>query len=76
MTMLMTVTLASQHHSFVAVWIGSTLGMVVADGLAIGAGKVLGAQLPERLIKFGAAGIFLITGAATLIDAASDRLVR
>ncbi|MFN8626859.1 MAG: TMEM165/GDT1 family protein [Candidatus Binatia bacterium] len=75
-TMLMTVTLASQHHSFVAVWIGSSLGMVVADGLAIGVGKVLGAQLPERLIKFAAAGIFLVTGAATLIDAVSDRLVQ
>jgi Ca2+/H+ antiporter, TMEM165/GDT1 family len=72
-TMLMTITLASQHHSFVGIWIGSTLGMVVADGLAIIVGGVLGAQLPERLIRFGAAGIFLMTGAVTLIEAAYGR---
>ncbi len=30
------------------VWIGSTLGMVVSDGLAIIVGKALGAKLPER----------------------------
>lgn len=68
-TMLMTVTLASQHHSFVPVWLGSTLGMVAADGLAIVVGKVIGKQLPERLIKYGAAVVFLITGAITLIEA-------
>jgi len=68
-TMLMTITLASQQHSFVGVWMGSTLGMVAADGLAIILGRVLGAQLPERLIKVGAGGIFLVTGVATLIDA-------
>ncbi len=72
-TMLMTVTLASQHHSFVSVWLGSTVGMVVADGLAIIVGRVLGARLPEKLIKYGAAGIFLITGAVTLIEAVSTR---
>ena len=72
-TMLMTVTIASQQHSFVAVWFGSTLGMVIADGLAIIVGKVLGARLPETLIRFGAAGIFLITGAATLVVAATNR---
>ena len=72
-TMLMTVTIASQQHSFVSVWLGSTLGMVVADGLAIIVGKVVGARLPETLIRFGAAGIFLITGAATLVAAATNR---
>ena len=71
-TMLMTVTLASQHHSFVPVWIGSSLGMVVADGLAIIVGKVLGARLPEKLIKYGAAAVFLITGVVTLIGAWSN----
>ena len=73
-TMLMTITLASQHHSFIGVWLGSTLGMVVADGLAIVVGRILGTQLPERLIKFGAAGIFLLTGAATLIDALANHI--
>ncbi len=71
-TMLMTIALASQYHRFVGVWLGSTLGMVVADGLAIILGRVVSAQLPERLIKVGAAGVFLVTGAYTLLEAISD----
>jgi putative Ca2+/H+ antiporter (TMEM165/GDT1 family) len=70
-TMLMTVTIASQHKSFVRVWLGSTLGMVIADGLAIIVGRMLGARLPERVIRYGAAAVFLITGAATLVRAAT-----
>lgn len=68
-TMLMTVTIASQKSAFVAVWIGSTLGMVAADGLAIVAGRLLGSRLPEKTIKIAAAAIFLLTGAATLANA-------
>src|SRR5215212_1020472 len=41
-TMLATVTIASQQQSFVPVWLGSTIGMVVADGIAVVVGKVLG----------------------------------
>src|SRR5215207_1040922 len=54
-TMLTTVTLASQQQAFVPVWLGSTLGMVLADGLAIVVGIVAGKRLPERAIRLGAA---------------------
>jgi len=67
-TMLATVTIASQQHDFAGVWIGSTVGMVVADGLAIIVGKVLGKQLPEKAIQYGAATIFLVTGVVTLAE--------
>jgi Ca2+/H+ antiporter, TMEM165/GDT1 family len=60
-TMLGTVTLAASN-SAIPVWLGSTLGMVLADGLAIGAGLVLGQKLPERAIKIGAAVIFFAFG--------------
>ncbi len=60
-TMLSTVTLAATG-AFVPVWLGSTLGMVLADGLAIAVGKVMGARLPERHIKVGAALIFFAFG--------------
>jgi putative Ca2+/H+ antiporter (TMEM165/GDT1 family) len=56
-TMLGTVTLATTG-AFVPVWIGSTIGMVLADGLAIAVGKVMGTRLPERHIKVGAALVF------------------
>lgn len=72
-TMLATITIASQQHSFVGVWLGSTVGMVLADGLAIIVGKVLGKKLPEKLIKYGAAIIFLASGVFTIIEAFAHR---
>jgi putative Ca2+/H+ antiporter (TMEM165/GDT1 family) len=60
-TMLGTVTLAATYPAF-QVWIGSTLGMVIADGLAIWLGKVLGQRLPDRAIRLGAAAIFFAVG--------------
>ncbi|MBO0862852.1 MAG: TMEM165/GDT1 family protein [Chloracidobacterium sp.] len=65
-TMLATITIASQYRSFVAVWLGSTVGMVLADGLAIIVGRVMGKQLPERAIKYGAAAAFILSGVFTL----------
>jgi putative Ca2+/H+ antiporter (TMEM165/GDT1 family) len=68
-TMLATVTIASQQQSFLGVWLGSTLGMVVADGIAIIVGKILGKRLPEKPIKYGAAAVFMISGVYTLVQA-------
>lgn len=66
-TMLATVTLATQHHWF-PVWIGSTIGMVAADALAIVVGRQLGTRLPERSIRYGAAMLFVIFGVWLLIE--------
>ena len=49
-TALATVTLAS-HHDWIGVWIGSTVGMVLADGLAIGVGRLLHQRLPDNLLQ-------------------------
>ena len=68
-TMLTTITLASQYRSFLGVWLGSTLGMVIADGLAIIVGKVLGKRLPETLIKYSAAALFMGAGIYTIVEA-------
>lgn len=59
-TMLGTVALASTNiQTLIAVWLGSSLGMVVADGLAMILGLVLGAKLPEKAVKIGATLIFI-----------------
>ena len=60
-TMLATITLAT-NHGLLGTWAGSTAGMVVADALAMGVGRVLGTRLPERAIRVGAAGLFVIFG--------------
>jgi putative Ca2+/H+ antiporter (TMEM165/GDT1 family) len=58
-TMLATITLATREGVF-GTWLGSTVGMVTADGLAIIVGRLLGARLPERAIRVGAAVSFFV----------------
>jgi len=60
-TMLATVTLATNHEA-VGTWIGSTAGMVAADAIAIGIGLALGARLPDRIVRIGAAVAFVAFG--------------
>lgn len=67
-TMLATITLATRE-GVVGTWLGSTLGMVAADALAIGVGRMLGSRLPERAVKVGAAVAFFAFGIALLVEA-------
>ena len=67
-TMFATAALATDNHWF-GVWIGSTIGMVAADGLAIAAGILIGKHLPERLIGLASGVLFMIIGTATLLSA-------
>jgi putative Ca2+/H+ antiporter (TMEM165/GDT1 family) len=69
-TMLATVTLATREGLF-GTWLGSTIGMVVADALAIGAGRLLGTRLPERSVKLFAATSFFVFAALLLWEAAT-----
>ena len=70
-TMLSTVALATDHP-LIPVWIGSTLGMVLSDGLAIIVGRILGTKLPEKAIKIGAAIIFFGFGLFSGIQGAMN----
>jgi putative Ca2+/H+ antiporter (TMEM165/GDT1 family) len=67
-TMLATITLATQH-GWLGTWIGSTVGMVAADALAIMVGRLLGRHLPEKIIKYGAAALFAIFGIWLIVEA-------
>ncbi|MEV0583126.1 TMEM165/GDT1 family protein [Nonomuraea sp. NPDC050310] len=67
-TMLATITLATQHD-WVGTWIGSTVGMVAADALAILVGRLLGKHLPEKVIRYGAAAGFVLFGGVMLYQA-------
>ena len=68
-TMLATITLATQEGWF-GTWIGSTVGMVLADALAIAVGALLGRQLPEKAVRYGAAVLFAIFGLLLIADGA------
>ncbi len=70
-TMLATVTLAADDPGFWALagtWAGSTVGMVAADALAIVVGRQLGARLPARAIRIGAAVAFVVFGVLLIAD--------
>jgi putative Ca2+/H+ antiporter (TMEM165/GDT1 family) len=66
-TMLATITLATKE-GLVGTWAGSTLGMVLADALAIVVGQQLGARLPERVIRIGASITFVVFGLLLVIS--------
>lgn len=51
---------------FWMVTLGSTVGMVLADIIAIGVGRVLGARLPELLMRRISGVIFILFGLASL----------
>ena len=66
-TMLATVTLASTQAP-VPTWLGASLGMTAASGLAIVVASAVGSQLPERAVRLVAAGAFLLFGVLLLAD--------
>ena len=68
-TLLATITLATQE-GWVGTWLGSTVGMVAADALAILVGAVLGKHLPEKAIKYGAAALFALFGLILIAEGA------
>lgn len=63
-TMLTTTTITAQlHKNPVLIWLGSTIGMVLADAIAIVVGLALGSRLPPTAPRFLAAAVFLLFGA-------------
>jgi len=60
------------QQSFWGVWMGSTLGMMIADGLAVIGGAFMGKALPAKLITRISGVIFILFGVgvalATLLD--------
>jgi len=68
-TMLATIMIASRERDFWGVWLGSTFGLVSANALAIVVGKILGKQLPNKVLKYGTAIIFVASGVLAIIQA-------
>ena len=60
-TMLATLTLAGTQPP-VPTWIGASLGMTAASGIAIAVATLVGRQLNERVLRLVAAGAFLLFG--------------
>jgi len=67
-TQLMTIAIAAQSHFPVMILLGTTTGMLVADGIGIIGGAWLARHVPEKYIKWVAGLIFMIFGTITLYN--------
>lgn len=61
-TQFATITLAARFDALGLVVIGSTLGMLLANVPAVVLGERLAQHLPLKLIRYLAAGVFILTG--------------
>lgn len=68
-TQIATVALAAQYQALVAVVLGTTLGMMIANVPAVLLGERIAQRIPVRLVHGIAAAIFAVLGAATLLGA-------
>lgn len=68
-TQLATIALAAQFNAVIPVWTGTTLGMLIADGIGIIIGIVLGRKIPEQAVKWFAAVVFILFGLVGLYEA-------
>ena len=74
-TQFATVALAAQFNSILPVWCGTTTGMMIADGFGIIIGIVLGRKIPERVVKWVAAIIFILFGLFGLYESVPKSLL-
>lgn len=65
-TQLATVALAAQFKSVLLVTLGTTLGMLAADGLAVFLGERLAAKVQMKWIRWVAASLFFVFGGFAL----------
>lgn len=69
-TQLATVALAARFQgALLAVVVGTTLGMMLANIPAVIIGERLAQRLPLNAIRWVAAGVFILTGGVTLLGA-------
>lgn len=66
-TQLATVALAARYESLVAVVLGTTLGMLVANAPAVWMGEKLAHRVNMRAMRWVAAALFWVLGIATLV---------
>jgi putative Ca2+/H+ antiporter (TMEM165/GDT1 family) len=68
-TQISTFAFASESRSPLSVFLGAALALVLTSFLGVALGGLLGRFVPERIMKFLAAVVFLGFGAWTLVEA-------
>lgn len=71
-TQLMTITIAAKSINPLFVLLGTTTGMLIADGIGIIGGAWMCRHIPEKYIKWGAGLVFMIFGTITIAEAVPE----
>lgn len=66
-TQLATVALAARYDSLVAVVMGTTLGMMIANVPAVWVGEALSKRINMKVMRWIAAALFIVLGLLTII---------
>ena len=66
-TQLSTVALAAKYQNITLVTIGTTMGMMFSDGLAIVFGEKITEKISMKWVRIFAAALFVIFGIAIII---------
>jgi Ca2+/H+ antiporter, TMEM165/GDT1 family len=61
-TQLATVSLAIEYRNMLGVLMGTTLAMVIADAIGIMVGVVMSKHIPETIVKWISAAVFMLFG--------------
>jgi Ca2+/H+ antiporter, TMEM165/GDT1 family len=67
-TMLATVAIASREGAFFQVWLGSTLGLVASNALAIFAGKAVGTKVSASTLRYVISAVYIISGILSIVE--------
>ena len=67
--MLTAVAVASRYNNFLAVWLGSTVGLIASNALAIVAGKAVGDRFSAKSVKIAVAVVYVLSGILAIADA-------
>ncbi|MEY8001452.1 TMEM165/GDT1 family protein [Clostridium sp. Mt-5] len=70
-TQLMTITISAQSNQPIFILMGTTIGMLIADGIGIIGGAWMCKHIPEIYIKWIAGIIFIFFGSVTIYNAVS-----
>lgn len=67
-TQIATVTLAAKYHDLFLVTLGTTVGMMVTDGLAVFFGDKMTRYIPMKYVHLAAAFLYIIFGIGILLS--------